>query len=143
MLIFTLAGNLGKDAETRSANGKSVISFSVAVNRKVKDETGNYTSRTIWVDCLYYPPVHSSIANYLKKGQAVSIMGRGDMEQYYDKTGTQRYKLSCMVNELTLQGYAGAMPENGKEETHNRPTTPAGVRENAVNNNPPDNDLPF
>ena len=46
MNVLTASGNLGKDAEVRSAGGTSVASFSVAMKSGYGDK-----QQTIWLDC--------------------------------------------------------------------------------------------
>lgn len=95
---ITIAGQLGKDAETRYLpNGDPVASFSVA------DSQGK-EKPTIWWNCQLFGKRAESLAPYLVKGQAVTVTGNVTEREYTDKTGTQRKSMDVRVSDLALQG---------------------------------------
>ena len=95
---ITIAGQLGKDAETRFLpNGDPVASFSVA------DSQGK-EKPTIWWNCQLFGKRAESLAPYLVKGQAVTVTGNVTEREYTDKTGAQRKSMDVRVSDLALQG---------------------------------------
>ena len=95
MLKLIISGNVGQDAVIRDGgNGRSAIGFSVGTSRKVKDE---YV--TTWVKCTKWVASGGStaIADYLKKGVKVLVMGEASCEVYQDKAS-----LICVVSEIEL-----------------------------------------
>ena len=82
-----LIGHLGKDAETRfTPAGIAVTSFSVATNRRWKDQqTGEWKEETDWAKVVLWR--QENLANYLTKGKQVYVEGRLQTRSYDDKEG--------------------------------------------------------
>lgn len=98
MNSLTIAGQLGKDAEVRFLpNGDPVANFSVADSQgKDKD--------AIWWNCQLFGKRAESLAQYLVKGQAVTITGNVSQRKYTDKNGVERINTDVRVNDVALQG---------------------------------------
>jgi single-strand DNA-binding protein len=95
---ITVAGSLGKDAETRYLpNGDPVASFSVA------DSQGR-DKPTIWWNCQLFGKRAESLAQYLTKGQAVAVSGNLTEREWTDKDGQKRKTMDLRVNDVALQG---------------------------------------
>lgn len=108
MNIIILAGNVGGDPRLNSIqtqNGPmSVLNFSLAVTTSKKDpQTGK--NGTLWVDCSLWGTRADALAQYIQKGSKLSVSGEPGVETYQGQNG-QQAKLTCRVNELTLQGSA-------------------------------------
>lgn len=106
MLKLIISGNVGQDAVIRDGgNGRSAIGFSVGTSKKIKDE---YV--TTWVKCTKWVASGGSlaIADYLKKGVKVLVMGEAGCEVYQDKAS-----LICVVSEIELmsKGEGGSSPK--------------------------------
>jgi single-strand DNA-binding protein len=98
MNVITVAGQLGKDAEIRyMPNGDPIASFYVA-DSQGKDKP------TIWWRCSLFGKRAESLANYLLKGQAVTVSGVVTEREYTDKDGTQKKAQEIRVNDVALQG---------------------------------------
>lgn len=98
MNSITVAGQLGRDAETRyMPNGDPVLSFSVA------DSQGK-EKPTIWWRAQLFGKRAESLAPYLTKGQAVTITGTVTEREYTDKDGTPRKSQEIRVADVALQG---------------------------------------
>ena len=95
---LTVAGQLGKDAEVRFLpNGDPVANFSVADSQgKDKD--------TIWWNCQLFGKRAESLAQYLTKGQSVTITGNVSQRKYTDKNGVEKISTDVRVNDIALQG---------------------------------------
>lgn len=95
MNVFTASGNIGRDAEVRSAGGTSVAGFSLAVKSGYGDK-----AQTVWVDCsLWGKQAESGLAQYLKKGQFVVVTGELGTREHEGKT-----YITLRVNNVTLGG---------------------------------------
>ncbi len=95
---ITIAGQLGRDAEQRYLpNGDAVASFSVA------DSQGR-DKPTIWWNCSIFGKRAESLAQYLTKGQAVTVSGTVSQRDYTDKDGNKRTSMDVRVNDIVLQG---------------------------------------
>jgi single-strand DNA-binding protein len=95
MKNITIAGRLGKNAETRrTQDGKPVLNFTVAVDDGYGDN-----KKTMWFDCAMYGDRGEKIAQYLTKGTAVAVSGNLGTREYNGKT-----YLTVRVNDVTMQG---------------------------------------
>lgn len=115
--VWVFAGNLGRDAEQRhTANGDSVVSFSVAVKSGYGDNEA-----TTWPKCTIWGKRGESVFPYLKKGQLVGISGEVTMREYDKKDGSGKgYSLEVKVNDLTLLGKKGDAPSNVDEHSESK-----------------------
>jgi len=95
---LTIAGQLGRDAEVRFLpNGDPVANFSVADSQgKDKD--------AIWWNCQLFGKRAESLAQYLTKGQSVTITGSVSQRKYIDKNGVEKVSTDVRVNDVALQG---------------------------------------
>lgn len=95
---LTVAGQLGRDAEVRFLpNGDPVANFSIADSQgKDKD--------AIWWNCQLFGKRAESLAQYLTKGQSVTITGSVSQRKYTDKNGVEKISTDVRVNDVALQG---------------------------------------
>lgn len=101
----SISGNLGRDPELRvTPTGTSVLSLSVAVNDRVRDQqTGEWRDRANWVDVVVFGSRADAIAPRLAKGSKVAVSGRLRWSQWQDKqTGTNRSKLEVIADEVVF-----------------------------------------
>ena len=95
MKAITIAGRLGKDAETRNTQaGDQVTGFTVAVDEGFGDK-----KRTLWFDCSFWGKRGAAVAQYLTKGSSVTVSGELSTREYEGKT-----YLTVRAHDLTLQG---------------------------------------
>ena len=100
MNSWNFTGNLGRDCDTRhTAAGDAVVSFSVGVKAGFGDK-----ATTTWANCSMFGKRGEAVAQYLKKGTLVGIVGEVNLREYQDKEGQKRYSLDVRVNDLTLLG---------------------------------------
>lgn len=97
----TIAGNLGKDAELKSTQGgTAILRFSVAVNERRKDQSGNWTDYTNWISCVMFGKRAQSVAQYLTRGTKVTVQGKLHYSSWQGNDGKTHSKLEVMVDEL-------------------------------------------
>jgi single-strand DNA-binding protein len=95
MKSVTIAGNIGKDAVTRTTGGgDKVTSWSVAVEDRQGQE-----KRTIWFDCALWGKRGESLAQYLTKGGKVAVSGELSTREHEGKT-----YLTIRAEQVTLLG---------------------------------------
>lgn len=100
MKTITIAGKLGRDAETRQAGQDTVTSFSVAV-----DERGrNGEKTTHWFDVSIWGKRGQALGPHLTKGSNVCIVGDFGTRTYQAKDGSSKLSLTVRASEITLLG---------------------------------------
>ena len=97
-----LAGNIGKDCETRDVNDVKVMSFTLAVSQRWTDKDGNPQEKTDWFTVDYFSKT-DKIAEYLKKGQSVLVEGQMSSHEY-EKDGQKRIAWAVRASSLQLLG---------------------------------------
>ena len=99
-----LVGHLGQDAETRfTPSGVAVTSFSVATNRRWKDQqTGEWKEETNWSRVVLWR--QENLANYLTKGKQVYVEGRLQTRSWDDKDGKKQYTTEVVADDVILLG---------------------------------------
>src|SRR5271165_5587479 len=102
-----LVGHLGKDAETRfTPSGVSVTKFSVATNRRWKDQqTGDWKEETDWTNVVLWR--QENLANYLTRGKQVFVEGRLQTRSYEDKDGKKVWATEVVADDVILVGSRG------------------------------------
>lgn len=109
MNIFCFAGNITKTPETRSTqSGKSVVSFSVAINEG-KDKTE-------FVNCIAWEKTGELIAQYCKKGDRLSGSGRLQTRKYDDSNGVTKYVTEVVVTQFDFPPKAKGDPQDEAQE---------------------------
>ena len=100
MNSWSFTGHIGEDCNTRfTQSGDSVVSFSVGVKSGFGDK-----ATTTWAKCAMFGKRGEAVAQYLKKGTLVGIVGEVNNREYQDKEGQKRYSLDVHVNDLSLLG---------------------------------------
>jgi single-strand DNA-binding protein len=98
MNVVTIAGGLGRDAELKYLNnGDPICNFSVA------DSQGR-DKGTIWWSCTLFGKRGEALAQYLTKGQSVTVVGTITEREWQDKEGAKRKSMDVRVSEIALQG---------------------------------------
>jgi len=119
MKTITIAGNIGKDAVTRTTgNGDKVTSWSVAV-----EERNGQDKRSLWFDCNLWGARGEKLAQYLTKGSKVAVAGEMSTREHEGKT-----YLTIRADQITLLG--------GGQERNEQRSAPA--QRNAM-----DDEIPF
>ena len=110
----TLMGNLTRDPELRQTpNGQNVTSFSLALNRSYKDQSGEWQEVTDYVDIVCWGPLAERVAQYLSKGRRCLVQGRLQSRSR-EQNGQQRNKVEVLANDVTfLDSRGGGDGESG------------------------------
>ena len=99
-----LMGRLTRDPEMRTTpSGKSVTSFSLAVDRMGQDDQADFFDITAW------EKTGELVAKYLTKGRRCLVQGRLRQDSWDDKeTGKRRSKVEVVAFDVTfLDGPSG------------------------------------
>jgi single-strand DNA-binding protein len=101
-------GNLTRDPELRQTpNGQSVVSFSLALNRAYKDQSGEWQEATDFIDVVAWGPLAERVSQYLNKGRRALVQGRLQ-SRAWEQDGQKRSKVEVLANDVTfLDGRGG------------------------------------
>lgn len=100
-----IVGNLGKDPELRyTPQGDAVCNFSVAVNEKKRDKTGELQDITTWFRVTLWRRQAENASKYLTKGSPIYIEGRLSVEEWIDRDGKNRYTLEVTATDMQFIG---------------------------------------
>ncbi|MFM7120895.1 MAG: single-stranded DNA-binding protein [Gammaproteobacteria bacterium] len=106
-----LIGNLGRDPETRYAQGGSPVTrFSVATSENWRDRaSGESQERTEWHNVVCFGRTAEVAGEYLRKGSKVYIEGSLRTSSW-EQEGQKRFKTEVVVRDLQmLDSRAGGM----------------------------------
>jgi single-strand DNA-binding protein len=116
MQTIQIIGNLTAAPETRSTNsGVTVCSFTVAVDRKFKDQSGNKTTDFFRVNA--WRQLGEMCGRYLDKGRKVYVRGELQARTYEDKKGTTRLSLDVQADEVEFLSAKQEKHDEPKEDT--------------------------
>lgn len=107
-----LMGNLTRDPELRQTpGGQNVCSFSLALNRSYKDQTGEWQEVTDYVDIVAWGPLGERVAQYLHKGSRSLVQGRLQSRSW-EQEGVKRSKVEVLAGDVT---FLDSRSESGNE----------------------------
>ena len=151
-----LIGNLTRDPELRvTPKGTAICTFSLAVNRKFKDESGGEREEVTYVDIEAWGKSGENISKYCTKGRPLFVEGRLRLDQWEDKTTKEkrsRMKVVCENFQFLGSGRAdGAPGAPGGGEGGEQPRYAAPAPRNSASPRPAapapqenlDEDVPF
>ena len=92
-----LMGRLTKDPEVRYTNGgKTIGSFSIAVDRRFKSEG---QPEADFFTCVTFGKQAEFVEKYLKKGTKI-LLGGQIQNNNYEKDGVKHYSVQILVDEI-------------------------------------------
>lgn len=121
----TLMGNLTRDPELRQTpTGQNVTSFSLALNRSYKSQSGEWQEATDYVDIVAWGPLAERVAQYLSKGRRCLVQGRLQSRSW-EQDGQKRSKLEVLANDVTFLDSRGSDTEGGASQGSSPSGAPA------------------
>lgn len=93
-----LMGRLTRDPEQRTTtSGKTIASFSIAVDRGGQDDQADFFDVTAW------EKLGELVTQYLSKGRRCLVQGRLRQDSWDDKeTGKKRSKIEVVATDVTF-----------------------------------------
>ena len=138
MFSIIFSGYLTKDATVRTNGETSVLNFTVAVNfpSGKKDAQGEDIKETVFLSCSKWSKgfQQSNLANYLKRGQRVIIVGNQMKISENDFEGKTYHNINIFVQSIELIGGSSST----HQEEHDRGAEPINYQQQE-----PDDDLGF
>ena len=94
-----LIGRITKDLELKATpQGKSVCQFTLAVNRKHKNENG--VTEADFINCIVWDKQAENLVRYQKKGNQIAIEGAIRTRVYVNDKQERKYITEILVNSL-------------------------------------------
>lgn len=117
MNTVCITGNLSKDPEKRTtSSGISTCTFTVAVNRRVKNADG--TRSADFINVVTWRQLADLCAQYLAKGRKVGVTGSLQTRDYTAQDGSKRYITEVVADNVDFLSSA-------QESRQSAPATPA------------------
>lgn len=114
-----LMGRLTRDPEQRTTTtGKTIVSFSIAVDRATQDDQADFFNVTAW------EKLGELVMQYVSKGRRVLVQGRLRQDSWDDKeSGQKRSRVEVVATDVTfLDGPNG---DNGGNTSAGSSAAPA------------------
>lgn len=104
-----LLGRLTRDPEARTTpSGKTVVNFSLAVDRAGQDDQADFFDVTAW------EKLGELVTQYLSKGRRVLVQGRLRQDSWDDKeTGKKRSRVEVTATDVTFLDGPGDSASSG------------------------------
>lgn len=146
-------GNLGRDPELRyTPQGDAVCDFSIAVNDRKRDKSGEFQDVTTWFKVTLWRKLAENASKYLTKGRSVYVEGRLQVEEWTDRDGKNRFTLTIQGSDVhfisdqrggddSTYNSSGSNDFNDRVSSGSAPAESSGNRE--VTASPGDDDIPF
>ena len=112
----TICGNLTRDAELRATgNGLQILSFTVAVNDRRRNQQGQWEDVPNYVPCTLFGERAEKLAGYLVKGVKVCVTGKLHYQSWQAKDGTKRHELEVNVSDLDFMQRREQQPQQPQQ----------------------------
>ena len=118
-----LMGRLTRDPEQRTTtSGKTIASFSIAVDRGGQDDQADFFDVTAW------EKLGELVVQYLAKGRRVLVQGRLRQDSWDDKeTGKKRSRVEVTATDVTFLDSAGEGGGSGQSNQSSAPRSSANT----------------
>lgn len=108
-----LTGRLTRDPEVRrTANGTSVCSFTLAVDRQFRNKNGDRDAD--FINCVIWRKPAENFANFTHKGSLVGIDGRIQTRNYENNQGDRVYVTEVVVDQFALLDSRNSNNQQGR-----------------------------
>lgn len=92
-------GRVTKDVVLKTTtSGKSIVTFTLAVNRDYKNAEGKYDAD--FITCVAYEGIAETISKFVHKGDRFGVTGRIQTRTYDKQDGSKGYS-----TEIIVKGY--------------------------------------
>ena len=145
-----LAGRLTGDPELKqTASGISVLSFTLAVNRRFASRSGEQgESQADFITVVAWRQTAEFISKYFRKGSAICVTGSIQTRNWQDQQGNRRYATEVVADDAMFVdsrnenggAQGGYMPDayNATPSYSSKPSSAPNFEELTT-----DDDLPF
>lgn len=135
-----LIGRLTKDPEVRqTSNGTPVTNFTIAINRKYKNTSGELKEDTTYVGVVAWQKLAELCKQFLAKGRAVLVEGKMQNRSWETEDGQKRSTLEIRADRIEFLDRESRSDSAGSsaEAAESQPVSTEPAAEKS------DDDLPF
>jgi single-strand DNA-binding protein len=106
-----LIGRVGREPESKTiANDKHLCTFTLAVDRRWKDRSGEVKKETDWFDMEAWGKTADVCEKYAQKGRLVFIEGQL-RTQKYESNGETKYFTKTIIDNIQFLDWREEEPE--------------------------------
>lgn len=142
--ILMIGRTTAKPELRYTQSGVGVVNFTLAVDRKFRNENGDFDAD--FISCVAFRKTAETIAEYIEKGDLLGVEGRIQTRNYENQNGQKVYVTEVVVDQIDF-----LQPRKEKTNEFGNPVGTRGIEE--VEKNPfeefgkqveiDDSDLPF
>ena len=103
-------GNVGRDPELRyTANGKSMVQFSIATNYRYQRPDGEWEEQTEWFRVIAWNQLAERVMERIQKGSQAYVEGRLQTRTWTGQDGRDRKEIEIIANQILRLDRRGEM----------------------------------
>ena len=114
---IVIMGRLTRDPELRrTQSGTAVASFSLAVDRDVKNQDGSRSAG--FIDCVAWKGTAEFVSKYCSKGRMSVVEGRLQIRDWTDRDGGKRRSAEVLVDNIY---FGESRKDDGSQPVYSTP----------------------
>lgn len=136
-----LSGRITNDIELRyTAKGTPVVRFTIAVDKAVKDESGQWQNQASFIEIVAWSKWAESVNNNAHKGSPIIVEGRIEARTYVDNNNQNRKVVEITAEYIQFLEYKPKTDETMQPGSHDDSAPmPEDISQPQVTND----DVPF
>ena len=100
---FIASGRIANEIELKyTAKGTPVVRFTLANDRRYKDESDQWQSATSWIECIAWNKWAEFVANQTHKGSPVIVEGRLETRNWTDQNNQNRKSTEIIIESIQV-----------------------------------------
>jgi single-strand DNA-binding protein len=104
-----LFGRIGRYFDVKQTqNGTTLATFSMATQKPYRDESGNWSKRTVWQRIVAWGETARGVSELLQKGARVSVEGKFKTREWTDRENNLRTTTELVAREVRFLDVAAA-----------------------------------
>ena len=101
---------MGRDPELRyTANGKSMVTFSLATNHNYQNPSGEWQEQTEWFRVIAWNQLAERVMERIQKGSQAYVEGRLQTRTWTGNDGKERKDVEIIANQILALDRRGDM----------------------------------
>ncbi len=135
-----ISGRITNDIEMRyTPKGTPVVRATIAVDRSVKDATGQYQNQTSFLDVVAWSKWAENLNNSAHKGSPIIVEGRLEARSYTDSNNNNRKAVEIIAEYIQFLEARPRGDEPAEEAAHEAPMPEEETAHSTITND----DVPF